>query len=210
MYVNEKEFIEDQLRLFSPDSIKLWNDELEENITINFCINQPSWRRLYEKLTYEFTKVESGLYVYPFERLHMTLLGRVDKKLGAEKIGRVVRDSMVGEKFLFDIGYLANNNMGVSIIAEPRFDLGGLRNKIREDLGVRGDDYTKYSNIYERLAWINFLRFKEKPDNAFFDILWELREYQFGEYEAKDINVFLNRSRTLDLEKCSLIERIVF
>lgn len=210
MYVNEKEFVEDQLRLFSPDSIKLWNDDLEENFTINFCIDEPSWRRLYEKLTYEFSKVENGLYIYPFDRLHITLLGRVDRALGTEKVCGVVRDSMVGREFIFDVGYLANNNMGISVIAEPRFDLAGLRNKIREDLGVAGDDYTKYSNIYERLAWINFIRFKEKPGNAFFDKLWEMREYQFGKFQAKDISVFLNRSRTLDPTKCSLIEKIKF
>lgn len=206
--VEEKEFIDDQLRLLRPESIKLWNDHLDENYTINFVLDKPEWKKNYEKLTHEFTKVEDGLYVYPFERLHMTLLGRINKEFDPEKISKVVKINMKGKRFVFKVGYLANNNQGVSIISEPEFDLAGLRNEIRGDLGIHGDDYTKYSNIYERLAWINFIRFKTLPGDKFFETLWNMRNYQFEEFEAKDISIYLNTSRTMDPAKCSLVERI--
>lgn len=210
MFASDKEFIDDQLRLLSPESVKLWEDEMEENYTINLMLEKPEWKRDYEKLVYEFEKVEKGLHIYPFERLHMTVLGRVDKSIDPKKIIRAVSDLMVGKKFFFKIGYLANNNQGVSIIAEPVFDLGKLRDALREKIEVVGDDYTKYSNIYERLAWLNFIRFREKPGVAFFEKLWEMRNYWFGEYEAKTISVLMNRSRTLDPEKCQEVARVVF
>ncbi len=209
MNVNEKEFVEDQLRLLSPDSIKLLEDDLEENITINICLDKPVWRRPYEKLTHEFEKVEDGLFVYPFERLHLTLLGNIDKNMDVKKIRKAIVENMVGKKFIFDVGYLGNNNMAISIIAEPRFDLAGLRWGLRKDLGIEKNEKTKYTNIYEDLAWINFIRFSEKPNEVFFDKLWEMREYQFGEFKISEVGVYLNRSRTMDPEKSKLIEEIL-
>jgi hypothetical protein len=206
--VEEKEFIDDQLRALNRDTIKLWDDHLDKNYTINFVLNKPEWRRLYEKLVYEFEKVEMGMYVYPFERLHMTLLGRIDKNMDPEKLVETVRKNMLGEKFVFKVGYLANNNQSLSIISEPDFELNVLRDKVRADLGVSGDDYTKYSNIYERLAWFNFIRFKSLPGDKFFETLWNMRNFQFGEFEAKDIDIYLNTSKTMDPAKCKLIEKI--
>ena len=208
--VEEKEFIDDQLRSLNPDSIQLWDDLLPENYTINFVLYKPEWEKLYKKLIYEFEKVETGLYVYPFERLHMTLLGRIDKNIDPKKLIEVVRKNMLGRKFVFKVGYLANNNQSLSIISEPKFDLDSLRNQIRKDLGVSGDDYTRYSNIYERLAWFNYLRFREKPGDKFFEALWNMRNFQFGEFEAKDISIYLNTSRTMDPTKCKLMETVPF
>ncbi len=208
MNVNEKEFVEDQLRLLSPASIKLLNDDLEENITLNIGLNVPAWRRSYDKLTYDFSKVEDGLFVYPFERLHLTLLGNIDKNMDIEKINKVITENMASKKFVFDMGCLGNNNMGISIIAEPRFDLANLRKKIRESLGENKNDETEYSSEFEQLAWVHFLRFIKSPGEAFFDKLWEMREYQFGDFEVSDVGIYLNRSRTMDPAKSSLIEKI--
>jgi hypothetical protein len=210
MQAKDKEFVDEQLRIFSPESVKIWEDEMEENYTINFMLEKKEWRKPYEKLIYEFEKVESGLYIYPFDRLHMTVLGRISVEVDADRICEVLEQTMKGKRFAFNVGYLANNNQGVSIISEPEFDLMGLRNDLRDGIGVSGDDYTKYSNIYERLAWFNFMRFRSKPGYKFFEKLWEMRNYWFGEYEAKDISILKNRSRTLDVEKCTEFKRIVF
>ena len=210
MKVEEKEFVDDQLRIFSPESVKIWDDNLNENYTINFVLDKPEWHRLYEKLVHEFAQEGDDLYIYPFERLHMTLLGRIDKRTDPRKIIEVVKKEMAGKKFGFKIGYLANNNKGVSIISEPEFDLGELRNNLRMGLGVSGDDYTKYSNIYEKLAWLNFIRFKKVPGERFFEKLWNMRNYQFGEFKAEDICLYLNSSATMDPQKSTLIEKIGF
>ena len=210
MKVYDKELVDDQIRHLNREGIVIWNDNLEEGFTVNFVLNRPDWKKEYEKLTHEFRESGDALYVYPFERLHMTLLGRIDKELGKEKISEVVKKNMVGKKFIFDIGYLACNNNGVSIIAEPRFDLAGLRTELRKGLGIKGDDYTKYLSIYESLAWMNFIRFKDKPGDKFFETLWQMRNYQFGEHEAKSIGIFFNSSRTMDPHKSRLVEEVIF
>ncbi len=210
MKIEEKELIDDQIRALNRDSIKLWDDQIDDNYTLNFALNKPEWSREYEKLVHEFEKSDLGLFVYPFERLHMTLLGRIDINIKTEELVEVVKANMVGKNFLFKIGYLACNEQGVSIVSEPEFDLGALRNKIRKDLGIKGDDYTKYLSIYERMAWMNFIRFKEMPGEKFFETLWTMRNYQFGEFEAKNIDVYRNSSRTVNPEKCRLVSRITF
>ena len=210
MFAEDKELIDDQIRALNRDSIMLLEDHLDENYTINFVLDKPEWRRLYEKLTYEFEKSDSGLYIYPFERLHMTLLGRIDKGTDKGRIVEVLKSNLVGKKFVFKLGYLACNELGVSVVSQPEFDLGELRNKMRKDLSIKGDDYTKYLSIYEKLAWFNFIRFKEMPGEKFFETLWNMRDYQFGEFEAKDIDLYLNISRTMDPEKCKLIEKVTF
>ena len=138
----------------------------------------------------------------------MTILGRIDKATDPREIAEVVKNKASGKRLVFKIGYLACNELGVSIVAEPEFNLGKLRNEIRGDLRIKGDDYTKYLSIYERLAWLNFIRFKEIPGEKFFETLWNMRNYQFGEFEAKDIDIYLNSSRTLDPGKCKLVEKI--
>lgn len=210
MFARDKEFIDDQLRGLTSDSIKLWEDDMAENYTINFMLDKPEWKREYEKLVYEFEKIEKGLYIYPFERLHMTVLGRIDIKTDLRKIESEVRRIMCGNEYKFKIGYLANNNQGVSIISEPVFDLEKLRDNIRQGLGVLGDDYTKYSNIYERISWLNFMRFKDVPGEKFFETMWNMRNFWFGEFEAKEIYIFRNSSRTLDPKKCFEVGKIVF
>lgn len=210
MQIEEKELIDDQIRALNRDSIKLWDDHIDDNYTVNFVLNKSDWTREYEKLVYEFEKSDSGLFVYPFERLHMTLLGRIDIKTKTEELVEVVKANMVGKKFVFKVGYLACNEQGVSIVSEPEFDLGELRNKIRRALGIKGDDYTKYLSIYERLAWMNFIRFRETPKEKFFETLWTMRNYQFGEFEAKNIDIFHNSSRTMNPKKCRRVARITF
>ncbi len=210
MLVEEKELIDDQIRGLNRDSIKLWEDGLDKNYTINFVLEKPEWKKLYEKLTHEFEKEGEYLYVYPFGRLHMTLLGRVSRDISEEKISEVLKENMLGKKFGFKIGYLACNEMGVSIVCEPDFDLKALRDKVRGDLGINGDDYTKYLSIYEKLAWMNFIRFKKMPGDRFLETLWNMRNFQFGEYEAKDVSLYLNTSRTMDPVKCRLVEQIEF
>jgi len=210
MFIEEKEQIDDQIRRLNRDTIKLWDDHLEENYTVNFVLNKPEWEREYRKLMHEFEIADGGLYLYPLERLHMTLLGRIERSLPAKKVVEVVRKNMQGKKYPFKVGYLACNELSVSIVSEPEFDLEGLRNQVRTDLGLKGDDYTKYLRIYERLAWVNLLRFKKTPGEKFFEALWKMRNYQLGEFEAKDIDIYLNSSRTMDPTKCRLVEKIVF
>src|SRR3989339_199076 len=208
MLVEEKEQIDDQIRALNRDSINLLDDYLDENYTINIVLNLPDWKREYKKLVHEFEESENSLYVYPFERLHMTILGRIDKATDPREIAEVVKNKASGKRLVFKIGYLACNELGVSIVAEPEFNLGKLRNEIRGDLRIKGDDYTKYLSIYERLAWLNFIRFKEIQGEKCFETLWNMRNYQFGEFEAKDIDIYLNSSRTLDPGKCKLVEKI--
>ncbi|HCX25984.1 MAG: hypothetical protein UX08_C0004G0036 [Candidatus Collierbacteria bacterium GW2011_GWB1_45_35] len=210
MFIEEKELIDDQIRALNMDSIMLLDDRLDENYTINFVLDKPEWRKLYEKLTCEFEKSDSGLYVYPFERLHMTLLGRIDKRIDENRIVETLKGNLVGKTLVFKVGYLACNELGVSAVSEPEFDLAELRNKIRKDLDIKGDDYTKYLPIYERLGWFNFIRFQDYPGEKFFETLWNMRDYQFGEFEARDVDIYLNTSRTMDPEKCKLIEKVTF
>lgn len=208
MFARDKEFIDDNLRIFSPDSAEVWKDDMEENYTINIMLDKPEWKKPYEKLIHEFEKVEGGLFIYPYERLHMTILGRININLGQEKVLEVVKRVMVGKRYVFEVGCLANNNLGVSIISEPKFDIEKIRNEIRFGLGSSGDDYTKYSKIYERMAWLNFVKFKELPKEKFFEKLWEMRNYSFGQFEAKEVVIYRNSSRTMKPEKCQEVARI--
>lgn len=205
----DKELIDDGLRNLTADSIKLWNDDLIESYTVNFEINVPEWRRNYEKLVYEFKNFSESLYIYPFEKLHITFLGWIDINKNRDEVVNAVRKITKGKEYSFEIGYLQCSNASVGIIAEPLFDMGTVRNNLRKELNML-DGKSSYSGIYERLGWVNFIRFKNKPAVGFFEKLWNVREYSLGKFVAKDITVFSTRSRTMAEGKCEEIEKIIF
>jgi len=201
-------FIDSQLKIFSSEGIVLWEDEMEENFTINIPLLNDEFKEKYNELLNLFLDFDEALYLYPFERLHMTLLGRIPKDYDVGRLVSGVESFITDKAFNFKLGFLANNNQGVSIISEPKFDLYKLRMDLREYLEINGDDYTKYSNIYEKLSWVNFMRFRSKPAREFFETLWNNKEFQFGDFVAKRVDIILNTSRTVDPSKSRIVKSI--
>lgn len=142
----------------------------------------------------------------PPKKLHITILGQIDAGIGFQVLTRTLKATLLNYRLKFKIIGVASNNSGASFIAYPEgFSIYALRQELREKLGVKTDDYTRYLSSYEYVGWINFLRYKAKPASRFLKYLNSKGNTHFGEVDRGKIVLMRNSSRLLRKGKYKVI-----
>jgi hypothetical protein len=182
-------------------------DEIELVDNYKTIISSPEGEALKEirKIISDLKSIDDNQLYYKPANLHLTILGGLPASLKDNDIRNAVKKHLP-DNLKFNLGYLACNSRGPSVTAFPvNFNLSKLRRNLRQELGVKGTDYTSFINTYEHLAWINFARFNQPPKQAFLDYIIENQRITLPDLHVNDYYHCESNSRILDIENCDLI-----
>lgn len=152
-------------------------------------------------------EIDPRQYFYSANQLHMTLLGALPVEAKVAEIQKEVEKVMAHNRVKFHLFGVGSNEQAVSLCAYPvGFDLEAMRRNLRRGLGMSGQDYTVYLSAYEKMGWINFMRYLKEPLPKLIDyIRGELVDFDGGEVEPVKVVVMATRSKTLERDKVRLL-----
>jgi hypothetical protein len=168
------------------------DDLLLPNYTVN-CFFDDSDLENINSLAGKLRQIDPNQLFYNLKQLHITLQGEVDMNSNKDQIIKIVQDFLNTNKIEFHLLGVGSSKKVASVTAYPvNFDIARLRQKIRRIGGG-----TKFDGPYERLAWINFMRFLEKPKGELLIALRDEIDTDFGIVKLKAIQLLKNSSRLL-------------
>lgn len=203
--------VKKQLMAFDRKKVSLWSKEadlLPLNYTLNCYPKDNKFIQKLQKTLGKLVETDPNQYWYPMEKYHMTILGLIkyteekhyEQKL-ISKIQATLDENHIRDDLDFYIAGMSSNNKAASVLCYPSgFDLFKLREDLRKALGIPGKDYTEYLNVYEKIAWINFIRYKHIPPQKFEEVLKNMGETDFGKMPF-GLHLRLNSSSTLKNSK---------
>lgn len=121
----------------------------------------------------------------------MTILGLIPvtnkKNQEIELIGKVKQllVSLNLNKLTFRVCGCSSNDKVASVQCYPTsFSVLDLRTRLRDNLGIKGKSYIEYLNVFERICWINSVRYTHIPSETFernlkqsFEIDFEIHDF---------------------------------
>lgn len=147
-------------------------------------------------------------FYYPISLYHLTILGRIPSTLDHSTLFATL-DKLLREKMTFHLKGVATNHLSCSVSAYPQgFSFYQLRQSIRTQLSIEGDDYTKHLAPYEYMGWVNLLRYLQPPTQSFIDTLKENKDTDFGPLKVSTVEVYLLQKKILDPEFSTCIHTI--
>ncbi|MBP9699661.1 hypothetical protein KBD71_00085 [Candidatus Woesebacteria bacterium] len=146
----------------------------------------------------QLESADPNQFYYPVSLYHLTILGRIPSTLDQATLFSTL-DEVLREKMTFHLEGVATNQLTSSVSAYPQdFSLYQLRQSIRRQLSIEGDDYAKHLAPYEYMGWVNLLRYLQVPTQSFIDTLKAYRTTDFGTLKISTIEVYLLQKRILD------------
>ncbi|MCR4326449.1 MAG: hypothetical protein NUV52_02230 [Candidatus Roizmanbacteria bacterium] len=154
-----------QIEQITPEAIiPMETDDIEQNYTI---VLRPEQKAIdaADKLIQQINEIDPGQYRYPLNQLHITLLGNLAIETGAEIIIQAIKHHVTKEALRFIFFGLGSNGQSSSISAYPiGIDIAQLRVSLRRAIGIHGDDYTTSLPAYEKVCWMNYMRYKKSQN----------------------------------------------
>lgn len=198
----------EQLGKLKPSGVVVFDQQsIPENYTIVAHLD--------DKTSNVVTSLQNGLgeidreqYYYPVNQLHLTLLGNVkiatDPKLISRAVKTVFKTPI--EFILFGLG---SNQYCASMSAYPyNFSITEHRKMLRDMIRDNGDDYSIHLPTYEKVGWINFMRYQQQPKDELLKELYANKDTYFGEFKVNKVSVYRNRSKVLAPNQSELIDTI--
>ena len=196
----------EQLKNLRPEHIEIFDyEDLPQNDTAVFRLDKSTIETIKELQT-KLRTYSDDQYYYPTDQLHITLIGNLDININPKRITIALKKCLTGYKDLeFVLLGLGSNQYGSSISAYPTFNLAKLRNNLRQEIGSQGDDYSIHLSAYEEVGWINYLRYLNRPDHKFLELLYKQKDTFFGYCKPRSLELYTNSSKVLASDSTSLV-----
>lgn len=197
-----------QLHKLQPNDVRLFKtDEINWSYTIVLRLRDETINVI-GKFIDSLKKIDSHQYYYPLNQLHMTLIGNLPIEIPQDKIISAIQ-KLITQEMKFALFGVGSNQLCSSISAYPvGFDLSDLRTRMRDEVGHTGDDFSVILPAYEKVCWINYMRYFRKPHVKLLEFLLAQKDTHFGTFEFECVELYKNRSRTLDPKRSELLSRI--
>lgn len=196
----------EQLKALKPSDVEIFSDisQLAPFVTIVAFPGETIKKKIIEIIS-ELKRIDPAQLYYEPDQLHLTILGNLPANIPDELVKSAVKKCLPAG-MAFNVEDLACNSRGPSVCLYPKkHDLKAIRDNLREELGVKGDDYTSFINTYEHMAWINFARFLQQPRPEVLDFFLRNKTIQLGEMELDGIYYCRANSRILQSSNCTRI-----
>jgi len=210
IYQKFKEASNKQLASLKPSDVVLFeSDEIPENYTLV----APATEEIVQVIKTIFLCCPNyiqGQYLYPDTEIHLTMIGNMSTSIDPELIMNAVKKAIQESKLLFRMFGVASNMHAVSISCYPQdFDMNSFREQVRSDIKDTSDDYTIHLQEYEYMGWLNFMRYLRQPTAPELDELKLLMNEEFGIFKPTRLQIYKNRSHTLNEKKRELVGEII-
>ncbi len=198
LYANEKDQIVRQLKDLQPDQVKLFDNQL---FTPQYTIVIRPEAAVVEKIADFSRQLQQKFpehYYYSPDLYHLTLLGGMDiDQVSESRLIEVMNQVLPDHPFQIWLEGDGANTQSVAIAgyADPPV-VTELRQKLRHLLGA-GDDYTIHNPAWEKMVWVNFIRYQKKPSPDFFTYLGQFADEPFGQMKKLTIELHANQSKIL-------------
>ena len=193
-YITLKNELETILYNVNQNNIILYDqnsgDSLPENYTIN-CFFKEEDLHLVKEMIERLRQVDDNQFYYSPEQLHITLLGQIDIKSDLQEIINIVSSFIKNHEIVFDLLGVGSSVKVASVTAYPHFAIDTLRGQLRQIGGG-----TSFDGPYEKLAWINFMRYLNKSETVLKSLVKETNT-NFGTVKPERIELLRNSSRLL-------------
>ncbi len=195
-----------QLEQLTPEQVVPFEtDDIAPNYTI---VLRPEEKAIAvtASLISHIHEIDPGHYMYPLDQLHMTLIGNLSIEAAPEVIIDAVKKYITKDALQFVLFGLGSNGQSSSISAYPHnLGLAQLRAVLRTAVGTHGDDFTSSLPAYEKVCWMNYMRYKHKPKQELLDFIRSQKDTRYGQISIDSIQLIKNTSKILDPKKCELI-----
>lgn len=147
-------------------------------------------------------------FYYPISLYHLTILGRIPEEYDQTRLAAVLQ-SVLTVPMQFELLGAATNQYSCSVSAYPQnFSIFSLRQAIRSQLSIHGDDYTTHLSSYEYMGWVNLSRYCHPPKAAYIQMLKNNRHTNFGPLSISTVEVYRHQKRILDPAYSTCIQTI--
>ena len=190
-----KNGVEKLLFRVNGNNVSLYNsqdDLVPENFTIVGLFSPNDLKSIVE-LIEKLRLVDHNQLYYEPDKLHLTLLGQIDLGPNIEILVNTVQKFIDQNEIRLHLLGVGSSLKAANVTAYPQgFQIDQLRQIIRR---VGGG--TSFDGPYEKLGWINFMRYLQKPKDQLFAELGAETNTDFGLVKPKLILLLRNSSRTL-------------
>lgn len=169
------------------------DEYLEPNYTVN-CFFYPDDLKNVQLMIERLKRKDSNHFFYKPSQFHITLLGMIDLNSDKNQIIKNVQIFLDKYKLIFHLLGVGSSTKAASVTAYPiNFSLEALRTSLRKIGGGK-----LLYGPYEKLAWINFMRYQSKPKDELLSALWKESDTDFGIIRPKQIKLLKNSSILLN------------
>lgn len=209
IYQKFKEASNKQLVELKPSDIVLFeSDEIPENYTLVAPATEEVLQ-IIKGIVQKCPNYVRDQYWYPETNVHLTILGNIAISTDPDMIINSMKIALQDARISFRMIGVASNMHAVSISCYPQdFDIYALRQQVRSEIHNLNDDYTVYLQEYEHMGWVNFMRYLRQPTESELDEFRQLMHEEFGIFKPTIIQLYKNRSKTLNRNKRELVAEI--
>ncbi len=206
VYQKFKEASNKQLAELKPsDVVLLESDEIPENYTLVAPATEEVLQVI-KGIVQKCPNFIRGQYKYPDTEVHLTMIGNMGASIDPELIKNAVKKAMQESTLSLRMVGVASNMHAVSISCYPQgFDMYAFRQQVRSEIKDPGDDYTIHLQEYEHIGWVNFMRYLRQPTLPELDEFKLLMHEEFGNFKPTKLQLYKNRSKTLNENKRELV-----
>ncbi len=210
MYQKFKEASNKQLTALNPSDVVLFeSDEIPENYTLVAPATEEVLQ-IIKGIIQKCPNFIRGQYLYPDREVHLTMLGNIETAIDPENIMYAVKKAMQRSRLSFRMVGVASNIHAVSVSCYPQdFDMYAFRQQLRSAIKDPSDDYTIHLQEYEHMGWVSFMRYLRQPTVPELDEFRLLMHEEFGNFKPTKLQLYKNRSKTLNEAKRELVGEII-
>ena len=210
MYQKFKEASNKQLSELKPsDVVLLESDAIPENYTLVAPATEEVLQVI-KGIVQKCPNYIRGQYRYSDTEIHLTMMGNIETSVDPENLMYAVKKSIKKATPSFRMDGVASNMHAVSISCYPQdFDMYTFRQQVRSDINNPGDDYAIHLKEYEHMGWVNFMRYLRQPTTSELDEFKLLMHEEFGIFKPTRLQLYKNRSKTLNEAKRELVGEII-
>ena len=136
---------------------------------------------------------DPGHIFYSPENLHATIYAPINIENSVDNLRSFLAEELSGKELIFDVRGLSSSVIGVRPV---NFSLFDLRHKMMNFLGDSAR--AKRNRTIELMSWMNFVRFRDKPSDQYYDFIAKNREKSFGQFKPSSLELYKNRSKILN------------
>jgi hypothetical protein len=193
-----------QLSSLKPQDVALFTERsLPECYTI-VAVLPKNTQKVIMDFIHEAQEIDSAQFFYSPDQIHLTIIGNIPAKTPLDVIQKAV-DTALLNKLSFVLYGVGSNTLCSSVSAYPLFDLFQLRGVLRSAIGESGDVYNEHLSGYQKMGWINYMRYLSPPSNQLLDFLKRSFDRYFCTFTAVRIDVVKTTSKILEKEKSELV-----
>lgn len=135
---------------------------------------------------------DPGHIFYGPENLHATIYAPINIGNSVDNLHTFLTEELSGKELVFNVGGLSSSVIAVRPI---NFSLFDLRYKMMNSLGDSAR--AKRNHATELMSWMNFVRFRQKPNDQYYEFIEANREISFGLFKPHSVELYKNCSKIL-------------